>query len=728
MAACHSKQFIAGGLIATAFAASASAQVASPAPVQTLRPVEIDGAEGAQRRDFLAGKLVIGRKAIEDSGHANVTELLKREPAVSVSANGRIGLLGLPGYTQILLDGAPPPPGRNPLDLELGHIERIEIVKSALAEFGPYGVAGTINVVTRRLERKVNESLRVSATTGPSLMDGALAWSSSSAQAGSLPAMSHRVSLGLREDESVVRTRVSQGGLLLRSGEEQATQTRFSFSGGSTLGWKLDEDADIDFSPSLLVWDFNTRTAESQDFIHDRLAATIQAGSRLVNLSAPLTWKRRLPYSTRLTLLLSPTRNFIRRDTDRQDEYASGASRDRASSRRDLHAVDMVKADLSSSHFGAHTLKGGATLGRIFYKTDYGYWLDGGPDPALAYLGDNSRIRSSRLTTFIQDDWTVSKTLSLNFGLSHETRRTTTDEGSYRASNEYSVLSPSSHAAWKLDAQGNRRLRLSVARTFRAPDLDQLGLRPALHPLAPCAAAVPCGPNTIDLPDTAGNPLLEPERAGGITLSFENEFASKAQLSLDAFGRRIRDVIGTDLRLQDVPWAAVPRYVSRPANLGRAWTAGLSLDGRLPLRALWPAGPQVELRGGVTWAQSRLGTLPGPDNRLADQKPWSGKLGLRYKASSVPLELNADASLLPSGWVRTNLASRVRSSRRLDLSGQAVWTLSPATRLRVNLSQLADRNLTTLEEISAQAASVPLLRSVWREGAWRLGAVLELRL
>ncbi|HEU4775488.1 MAG TPA: hypothetical protein VFS95_01610, partial [Telluria sp.] len=57
------------------------------------------------RRDFVAGKIIIGRKRIEDSGLRTVEELLKREPAVTVSGDGSIGLLNMPGYTQILVDG-----------------------------------------------------------------------------------------------------------------------------------------------------------------------------------------------------------------------------------------------------------------------------------------------------------------------------------------------------------------------------------------------------------------------------------------------------------------------------------------------------------------------------------------------------------------------------------------------------------------------------------------------
>jgi outer membrane receptor for ferrienterochelin and colicin len=71
------------------------------------------------RRDFVAGKIIIGRKRIQESGLQNVEDLLKREPVITVGKDGRIGLLGLPGYTQILVDGMPPTTGKDINELDL---------------------------------------------------------------------------------------------------------------------------------------------------------------------------------------------------------------------------------------------------------------------------------------------------------------------------------------------------------------------------------------------------------------------------------------------------------------------------------------------------------------------------------------------------------------------------------------------------------------------------------
>ena len=112
------------------------ALLASQAQAQTGQPVStqqvvVNGSQSDvdASRDAIAGKIVIGKQRIAESGVQNVGELLRREPAISIGKDGRLGLLGLPGYTQILVDGLPPQ--GDALNLDLVHIERIDIVRVA---------------------------------------------------------------------------------------------------------------------------------------------------------------------------------------------------------------------------------------------------------------------------------------------------------------------------------------------------------------------------------------------------------------------------------------------------------------------------------------------------------------------------------------------------------------------------------------------------------------------
>ena len=134
--------------------------------VLQVQKVIIDGNQSdlESNRNFVASKLIISKKTINESGLQNVSDILRREPAITLGKDGRIGLMGLPGYTQILIDGMPPS-GKNALDLDLIHVEKIEIIKSATASTGPFGIAGTINIISRKIERTRSSQLKLGSTS-----------------------------------------------------------------------------------------------------------------------------------------------------------------------------------------------------------------------------------------------------------------------------------------------------------------------------------------------------------------------------------------------------------------------------------------------------------------------------------------------------------------------------------------------------------------------------------
>jgi outer membrane receptor protein involved in Fe transport len=125
-------------------------------------------------QDAIAGKIIIGKQRIAESGVQNVGDLLRREPAISIGKDGRMGLLGLPGYTQILVDGLPPQ--GDVFAIDLAHVERIEIIKSTTAATGPVGIAGTINIIRRKAERKAFTQASVGVNSAGGRPGANLSW------------------------------------------------------------------------------------------------------------------------------------------------------------------------------------------------------------------------------------------------------------------------------------------------------------------------------------------------------------------------------------------------------------------------------------------------------------------------------------------------------------------------------------------------------------------------
>jgi outer membrane cobalamin receptor len=223
-------------------------------------------------------------------------------------------------------------------------------------------------------------------------------------------------------------------------------------------------------------------------------------------------------------------------------------------------------------------------------------------------------------------------------------------------------------------------------------------LHPSINPLAPCYDHALCGANTLDTADSAGNPYLLPERALGINLSYAHGFGAGSEAKIELYTRDITHKTGTELTLENVAWATVPRYVVRPANLGDATLRGINLEGRLVMRDIVKTAPDLDLQGSVGYAHSVLRDLPGPDNRLEGQLPWRAKLGVGYTPADMPVKLNLDANWLPADWFRNNLTQRTYQSHRFTLNASANWKLNAKQRLVFSAENLLPRDSDSIND------------------------------
>ncbi len=708
------------------------------AGVQALSRVQISGGASdlAKQRDFVAGRIIIGRGVIEASAAQDVRGLLVQEPAVTVTADGRVGLMGLPNYTQFLLDGAPPPAGKRLLDLDLVHVERIEIIKSSVAEFGPFGIAGTINVVTRKPKSASGQSLKVSAANGEDAHSTQMAWSLDHKKPGSPFAFNAQVSAGsiLRDQAWVYRTELEtpDGDQVPMQRVEKASRFRREhLSLASTVQWQFDDELSVEMSPSLTQLRERTKVHEqsqggadaSGSYPRSTLGENVQ---RTNSGSLPLVWTLREASGSEWQFSLLPTR-FTTDNTGRAENTPmQGTTVTHDEARTSVNQITRGELRYAGSIGTTHDFKSGLGGQVDSERATWASLIDGLPDLLLSAYGSSSRQRSNRSWAYVQDDWRVSKSLAFNLGLRYQQQRASSVEGDFAGTSRFALFAPSVHAAWRLDGEaGKRQIRLGLARTFSAPFLDQLLARPRINPSFPCALGGLCGTNSPDSPDLVGNPSMRPERALGLNASYEQHWGKQGMFNVELYGRRLNDLIGTDLRQSSVAWAAGPRFVQQPVNLGKAWIAGLGLELRLAVQEIDPAWPRLEVRSGLNFSRSRVSTLPGPDNHMADQHPWGGKLGLRYKLETLPLDLGLDANWTDGGWTRSSAALRSRAPSRFNLEAQGAYAVSPDVKLRLTLRNLAPRPFETVDEF---ATSEGLLFRTGRREAYRsVGVSAELR-
>ena len=133
-------------------------------------------------------------------------------------------------------------------------------------------------------------------------------------------------------------------------------------------------------------------------------------------------------------------------------------------------------------------------------------------------------------------------------------------------------------------------------------------------------------------------------------------------LSVGVFHRRINGLIRNSLALETVSWATGPRWVAKPINLDRATTDGLEIEVKGRAAELFPTvfDPTMALsmRASLNVYKSKVGGVPGPDNRLEGQQPWQFNFGADYRMKSLPVSMGFSAQIAPKFSVQQTALQR----------------------------------------------------------------------
>jgi outer membrane receptor protein involved in Fe transport len=330
---------------------------------------------------------------------------------------------------------------------------------------------------------------------------------------------------------------------------------------------------------------------------------------------------------------------------------------------------------------------------------------DAAPTQTVEYFGP----KILRLAGYAQDEWSISRQLSVYLGTRWEGVQTDsagTGMATFRSRNH--VLSPVAQALYKFAGTSGRQLRLALTRTYKAPTLEQLSARRF-------EAAV----NTRFSADSSGNPALRPELADGIDLGYEQFWAEGGLFSASASKRTITDYIRT--RLDE---DAQGRWLYQPLNDGSAQVQSLEAEIKLPMRLVSPSFGGIDLRASAQRNWSHVSTVPGPDNRLDAQTPVSANLGIDYRKGD--LSLGASLAYQQGGWVQVSDAQSQRQQSRRDMDAYALWKLDQRFQLRLSLANILGMNSAS-DRIYADAAGVS--RQVNFQPGWmRTGLSLEMKL
>lgn len=680
----------------------ASDQVTTP-EVKTEKAI-ISGKQTdiEEERDSVAGKIIVGRERIANSGVKNVGELLAREPAVSIGKDGRIGLLGLPGYTQILVDGVKPQ--RDIAEMDLSEVERIEIIKSSTASTGPVGIAGTINLIRRKVARKVSTQAQISTTQSAGKNRADLSLSTNQVSQDSPLSYNLRMSafhapsirqsnyyqesIGL-SDESVERYR----------GDVSSSSLAKVATAGASIDWKFSPAHTFNLSPQLAYSALQGHRNEERWWdAGQSLVVQTQNKNPVKMYELPLRWSWKVNRDSQVQGYLKVNGMDADASAIRDEAWSSARSTHRVYEETSRSKNTFANLDFSTSTEDGHEISAGIKLTRNRTRDRHSDYLNGQLDASLSMFSPDEFAKMDGARLFIEDQWRISRFWSLNAGLSIERRWYESSAGDQRGAHAFDMVAPSLHVARKFGAKRKQQVRLSLSRSFQPPDVADLRLRPVINAFAPCPVGNPCGANTIDTADEAPNPSLQAERALGVNLSYSHGIGKNSEWSAEVYSRDLKGKIGNAFALENVAWAQSPRFVYRKANLGNARIRGVNLEGRLSGQDVSETWAHIDLYGNLGFADSALSDIPGPDNRIDGQTPWNFKLGGSYKNPALPFGFGVDVSLLPATWIRHNLEQRTFDSKRLTLGANAKWVINKRSKLFVNLNNMTSPSTSRVDE------------------------------
>lgn len=699
---------------------AASAKRNSPTPASKadeqpaqLERVELSGkaSDEAARRASTASKIVIGREEIERFGDSSVGEVLKRLPGVTTGGRpgrgGEVRMRGMgSGYTQILVNGERMPPGFSLDQLPPEQLERIEVMRAPTAEYGARAVAGTINVVLREaLAKRLNEvKLGVSSERGQLRPNASWSRSDKLDEQGGAYTLSINAQQGDTLDDlnsqSLTRDLKTQTeSSLLTQGRTQASRKGLNLN--ARLQWKLGEGENFNLQPfvnaargsSDNAQTFSRTPAQPSDgsYYFDR--SNTQSDTRFDMARLNAQWTKTLDEDRRIELRAGAGRAQALGDTLTQEYLGAPGS---AAIRTQKDHTDSRDRNWSFNGKYSHQLENEHSLvaglesegSQREQKRDC--LQNGSTCRGQLEFGDELSASTQRFAAYLQDEWSLGKQWSFYAGLRGETIATRSQSSAQEVKNRSSVWTPLLHGVWKFDEKSRDQIRASLTRSYRSPNLQDLIALPSINSFYPCPDEKRCDTtNDYDHPDRAGNPKLLPELATGIDLAYENYLSKGGILSVSAFVRQISNLIRNVTRMETVSWASVPRYVTRPQNIGNAKTYGVELEAKFRLDEFFDEAWPVQLRSNLSLFRSSVDGIPGPNNKLDQQPSATANLGADYRLRSLPLSLGGSINWTPANTVQQSLETEANTSRKIVLDAFALWNIDRDMSLRLSASNLA---------------------------------------
>ena len=642
-----------------------------------------------QRRESTASKIVIGREEIERQGDANLGEILKRMPGITLGGapgrGGGIRMRGLSqGYTQILLDGQRVPPGFSVESLTPEMVERVEIYRAPTAETGAQAIAGTINIITREGRKGMPTELKV----GSSFQGGYASPTASIVKYHDAEKWSGNYTLSVNrfaapDHSENDLTRTDGNGITQRSRVSDSHYNREGMNATARLQFKGDPGETLTLMPFVLLSQGKTpgimqateslngvalagspAAATSENKNHFEVVRVNGQWRRKLSTDSSMEWKFNVggwnshnefqQISTNTLLIPSVSENS--HVQDRSVNFSGKYTNVMGGGHQWVSGAEVESVRRSQNVVGAYQANAG-----IAGSADY-------------------RASSMRYALYTQDEWQLTPQWSSHLGVRHEGLTTEGKTSAGDVTNRNNVFTPLLHAMWRPNPDSRDQVRMSLTRSFKTPTMPTLLARRSFTR----------DDNSATNPDVSGNPNLKPEIATGVDVAVERYLPQGGVLSASVFHRRVQNLIRNVITQEPTG-----RWLSSPQNISEAITEGVELEAKFRMSQWIADAPQIDLRNNVSFYRSRVLSIMGPDNRLDQQPSMTANLGADYRLKSAPLTIGGNVNYNPGYSTRLSAQQLTTVSQKQVMDVYGLWRLDSSTAWRLTLSNLDPRNYNT---------------------------------
>lgn len=516
--------------------------------------------EMIERQQAATQKIIIGKDEIEKMGALTIGDVLGKLPGVDASTTGNSGTMMVRSRgmvrdsVQMMIDGEKVHGNVAGVQSIVGRLsstelKQVEISRGSSAEVGGSS-ALTVNLVLNKPLGKDSTAVKVVAgvrDTRPTLQ-------TTYTKGGGDKTFSWLVPINITHQDVPIERwanrRDSTG--VWQDDQDQGTNVSNSVSVSPRMTWKSGMNS-LTLQPMLYHMVGSAyNTAQSTDSVvpvnsSTRLDSDINHMDFARMRADGEVFSNGIKYTSRISV------SAFDRNTDTWRNGLSSAgltatSVEQTKSRtNDQNAAFRV--DVSS---GSHVLA--ANIEILAHQRD--------ESQRNSSLGINETHTSwdQQWTSWVQDEWSPSKALTLTTGLRSEAIRYAVDG----AEQSHQRLLPSVALRWEPAAQW--MLRTSLGAGIKPPQLAELTNQPVLSVSA----------NTPLEPDRRGNPALRPERSMNFELALERYLPNEVGVfGANVYLRHTDDFTERRVLLEGTRW------VDRPYNEGSARHWGLELDGKL---------------------------------------------------------------------------------------------------------------------------------------------------